>query len=154
MEKPVKKPKLWNIAILTGLLAAVLFFLVYGEESVPLDQVCVAMFLYLLLALLCLVFAFFQQLKYNLYSYNTAYYFGYFLFVLFLVISHGIIMIQVFRSPDSFTIFQVLVNLSDSIRLFIALSLTFLLVFAIALFASNILQMKKHGVYHHFRLHA
>lgn len=44
-------------------------------------------------------------------------------------------------------LFQVISNLQDSIFLFLVLSLAFLFVFAIALLASNLLLMKKHGVY-------
>ena len=146
MQKPIKKPKLWNIAILTGLLIIVLLILVLGKDNIILVPVCIALFVYLLLDLLCLANAFFRQLKYNLYSYNTAYYLGFFLFVFLLAISHGIITLQVLASPESYALIQVISNLADSTQLFIILSLAFLLVFSVALFISNILQIKKHGV--------
>ena len=44
-------------------------------------------------------------------------------------------------------LYQVIANLADSIQLFLVLSLAFLMIFAIALLASNILLIKKHGVY-------
>ena len=147
MGKLSKKPKLWNIAILTGLLAVVLFFLVHGHDPFPLGDVCIALFAYLLLVLLCLANAFFRQLKYNLYSYNAAYYLGFFLFVLVLAISHGFITLQVLSSPESYGLIQIISNISDSTRLFIILSLAFLLIYSIGLFVSNILLMHRHGVY-------
>ena len=73
------------------MLIIALLFMALGQKPLPLGSICLALLVYLLLVLLFLGNAFFRQLKYNLYSYNTAYYPGFFLFVLLLAISHGII---------------------------------------------------------------
>ncbi|MBR5930477.1 MAG: hypothetical protein IKZ95_00460 [Lachnospiraceae bacterium] len=111
----MKKPKLWNIAILTGLLIIALLIMVISRKTLPLSGICLALFVYLLLVLLCLADAFFRQLKYNLYSYNTAYYPGFFLFVLLLAISHGVITLKVLSSLGSVDLFQVITKRHSSL---------------------------------------
>ena len=69
----MKKPKIWNIAILTGILLIVLAVLIRDPDHIPVLPVSIVFLVYLVLDLICLVSAFFRQLKYNLYSYNVVY---------------------------------------------------------------------------------
>ena len=72
-----KKPALWNAAVLTGIAAVTAFILIcIGDEKNSL-LLCLLMDLYLLVLITFLVCAFFKQLQYNPYSYNTIIYTGF-----------------------------------------------------------------------------
>ena len=74
------KPKIYNIAVLTVILAAVVAILsIAGGEKKYLYILSVFTAYYLMVVVL-LVRAFFRQIEYNLYSYNTIFYSGFALF--------------------------------------------------------------------------
>ena len=83
-----KKPKVWNVLILSvavlALAAAALWR--WGVAAlVPLDIVTV-LYCAAVIAMLCS--AFFRQLRYNPYSYNTILYSGFAIFTLFVLCAH------------------------------------------------------------------
>ena len=74
-----KKPKVWNIAILSA-LTVVLLGVQLLREPVDLTLVFVTLCVCFGLTILFLIDALIRQLKYNPYSYNTIYYIGFSLF--------------------------------------------------------------------------
>lgn len=77
-----KKPKIWSIAALTAVAAALSITLaITGAEkhAVAISAVLDAFFL---TVIVLLVRGFFAQLQYNPYSYNSIYYMGFSLFLL------------------------------------------------------------------------
>ena len=93
-----KKPKVWNIAILT-LLTAVLTAVLVGMEVTSLRAVEGVLCLYLLLTVAFLLRAFVRQLEYNPYSYNTIMYTGFALFVVFVLIVDTVLTVRTLRNP-------------------------------------------------------
>ena len=95
-----KKPKVWNIAVLTAVLAvlsAVLF-----PTGMPRNiEITIVLFdVYYALVIVLLIAAFFKQIQYNPYSYNTIYYSGFALFFLSVLLTHIVLTVRIFRAPE------------------------------------------------------
>ena len=103
-----KKPKLWNIAALTGGLALVLaFFLLRGAERFA-AAISLSLGLYLLIVLVLLIRAFLGQLRYNPYSYNTIFYMGIALFLLAVLILQIRLTVLLIRQPEVYSALGIL----------------------------------------------
>lgn len=77
-----KKPKLWNIAVLSGALLAVIALLLHlGAERYG-AAISVSFIAYYVIVLVLLLSAFCKQIQYNSYSSNTIFYMGFTLFLL------------------------------------------------------------------------
>lgn len=140
-----KKPKLRVLLLLTVLAVAALaaVFLRGGERSaVP---AVVVMDVYLAAALALLFVAFFRQLQYNLYSYNTIFYAGFALFVLSVLLAHLLITPAVLRDPVPYQGAGILSFLTNSAGTYMLLSFPFLLVFSAALCVSNAVLLRREG---------
>ena len=83
-----KKPKLYHVAALSAgmLLVMLLLFCLGGEQEMRLS--CLLLSLFFVLVTVLLIRAFFLQIRYNLYSYNTIIYFGFALFTLFISLTY------------------------------------------------------------------
>ena len=139
------KPKVWNIAILSAVAVILFILLVTIPKPVPLLAVNLVIVVYLILTLIFLVNAFFQQLRYNPYSYNSIYYTGFALFLLSVLITHILITIQMIRFPDYYDLHSILVTLISSAKNYMMFSAPFILGFSVALFVSNISLLKHEG---------
>ncbi|MBQ6465465.1 MAG: YdcF family protein [Oscillospiraceae bacterium] len=140
-----KKPTLWNVAALTGVLAAVLaVFLLLGAEQHAF-AISLSLGLYLVLVVILLIRAYFGQLRYNPYSYNTIFYMGIALFlvaVLILLIRLTVLMV---RQPELYAASAVLHLLLGSAKIYMLLTFPFILVFSAALCVSNISLIRHEG---------
>ncbi len=140
-----KKPTVWNIAFLSAvMLAGVVFLLLFGGEEALLMADLLTV-LYCALVIVLLMDAFFKQLQYNPYSYNTIYYMGFALFALSGFLTHGNTVLMGFLRPGSLDGDRLLNMLLDSAKRYMRLSAPFLLLFSGALFVSNVSLIRHEG---------
>ena len=140
-----KKPKVWSIAILSAvMLAGVLILLgLGGQEAYLMADLLAA--LYCAVTVVLLLDAWFKQLGYNPYSYNTIYYLGFALFVFSILCTHGYAVILGFIHPEALEEDRLLRMLLGSARNYVRLSAPFLLLFSGALFISNVSLIRHEG---------
>ncbi len=140
-----KKPKVWNIAILTCITAVLTAVLACMGLKRNMIAISVLHVVYFLIVILLLVRAFFRQLRYNPYSYNSIYYSGFSLFVLTVLITHIILTVRMIREPAYREGTQILSTLLGSAQNYMMFSFPFILVFSTALFVSNISLIRHEG---------
>ena len=140
-----KKPKLWNIAALTGVMAAVLAVLLLSGAEKNAAVISVSLGLYLLIVLVLLSRAFFGQLRYNPYSYNTIFYMGIALFLLAVLFLQIRLTVLLIRRPEEYTTLEILHLLLGSAKNYMLLTSPFLLVFSAALCISNLSLIRHEG---------
>lgn len=140
-----KKPKIYNITVLTLALLVFLVLLTRAEETRRLQWGNLALTVYFALVIACLVNAFFRQLGYNPYSYNTILYPGFALFALFLFITHATVTVRCYQNPGEYRSVQMLFTLVHSAKNYMLMTMPLLLVFSIALFISNISLIRHEG---------
>ena len=136
-----KKPKIWNIAVLSAVTAVLLYYLADRNEKAIAFLVPV----YLLITVILLLRALIGQMRYNPYSYNTVYYAGFAVFGTLLFLVHLLYLYRAIRYPLGFDPRQVVNYLSSSGTTYMLLSFPFILVFAVALCISNIVLIRKEG---------
>lgn len=140
-----KKPKLWNIAALTCVFAAVLAVLFsHGAERYA-AAVSVSFAVYYTIVLAMLLAAYAGQLRYNPYSYNTIFYMGFALFLLAVLIMQLRLTVLLIRHPEEYTTGEILYLLLRSAKNYMLLTLPFLLAFSAALCISNISLIRHEG---------
>lgn len=140
-----KKPKLYNILILSVVTAILIGFLAQHNTGKSIVIIGMVLVLYFLIVLVLLVFAFFKQIQYNPYSYNTIYYLGFALFILSVWVTHIYLTVQLIHNPDVYKAQTMLHMLLSSAKNYMLLSLPFLLVFSIGLCVSNISLIRHEG---------
>ena len=140
-----KKPKLYNLLIQALFVGVILFLLIRGGAENYGVPISVLIAVYLLAALIQLVAAWFKQLQYNPYSYNTIYYMGFALFLLSVLIMQIYLTVQLIRLPLEYRVESVLHILLGSAKNYILLSAPFLLCFSAALCISNISLIRHEG---------
>ncbi len=146
-----KKPALWNVAGLTAVVAAVCIFLIYNGGQKNAIAANFVLCLYFLTVIILLMDAFFKQLQYNPYSYNTIYYSGFSLFFLSVLITHTILAVQMVRYPELYLglegqeMDQIAGMLLGSAKTYMLLSAPFILAFSSALCVSNISLIRHEG---------
>ena len=141
-----KKPKVYNVAILSAVTAAVLAFLL-TRDPIRMVAVGVALGVYLGLTIIFLLTAFVKQIQYNPYSYNTIYYIGFSLFLLSVLISVILVVAQFDDTvyTDMAGIVTIFHTLLGSAKTFMILSIPFMTVFSVALCVSNISLIRHEG---------
>ena len=140
-----KKPKLWNVAALTGVLAAVLAALLFTGAQAHAAAISLVLSLYYPLVLLLLLRAFRGQLRYNPYSYNTIIYMGFALFLLAVWILQLRLAVLLIRKPEEYTANEILHLALGSAKTYMLLTAPFLLVFSGALCISNLSLIRHEG---------
>ena len=140
------KPKLWNLAALTGVTAAVAALLLLTGGTYRAAAICGVMSAYALGAILLLLWAFREQIRYNPYSYNTIFYFGFALFSVYVLIAYLLLTVHTLRHPEVYQTNMILHTLLGSAESFMLLSSPFLLVFSAALCISNISLIRHEGL--------
>ncbi len=139
-----KKPSLYNILILTVIV--VIFFVIMFLQKDPSVALCsVILFLYFIITEILLTAALVKQLQYNPYSYNTIYYSGFALFILFILAAEIPRTIQIVRDPGLYRLLDVFSWMNVSARSFIKLTFPLVLVFSVLLAASNISLIRHEG---------
>lgn len=140
-----KKPKIRNMLYVSLFFFAVIAGLIVMKA--PSMYVMTALLIYLFTMVLMLLKAFFDQLYYNPYSYNSIYYISFSLFVMTMVIAQIILIYNamVMHLTEEQTLFNMMVQLVDSAQFFMAISAPLILVFSIALCVSNIVLIHYEG---------
>lgn len=140
-----KKPALWHLAIITvfvlALALAALWFC--GDTALLTLDIFLACFYALVLVLLAV--AFFRQLRYNPYSYNTIIYSGFAIFILFVLCAHAYTATLGIINPEQMTSRRLLMTLLHSAKNYMRLTSPFLLLFSAALFLSNVSLIRHEG---------
>lgn len=137
-----KKPKVYNIAI-ASIIMLMVFFILYTMNK-P-DLILASFMVYFVTVLIMLKDAFFKQLKYNPYSYNTIIYSGFFLYVLFMLITVISIMIRIRNGSLANEVEYIIGSILNSSENYMYITFPFLLIFSIGLCISNIVLIRKEG---------
>ena len=140
-----KKPKLYDLLGVTAVTAALLALFILLDTPAHSVAVCLILGLYYLVVIVRLLTAFRGQIQYNPYSYNTIYYAGFALFVLFVLIEHIILSAKILRHPDVYTTSQLMHLALGSAKNYMLLTSPFLLAFSTALCVSNISLIRHEG---------
>ncbi|MBQ7670327.1 MAG: YdcF family protein [Clostridia bacterium] len=140
-----KKPKLYALMALSIVVAAVIAMLIIFDPLGNAGAACITFAAYCFAAILMLLYAFREQIKYNPYSYNTIIYFGFALFILFVMITHIVLAVRIFNNPEANDAYQIIYALLGSAKNYILLSSPFLFVFSAALCFSNISLIRHEG---------
>lgn len=133
-----RKPKLYDLAALTAAAAAAVGVMIAVDAKGLAIPICAAAIVYFALAVFMLIRAFIGQLHYNPYSYNTIYYVGFALFLVSVLITLAVLLVNLIRMPEVYGPSTVLYALLNSARNYMLFSAPFILVFAAALCISNI----------------
>ncbi|MBQ7542123.1 MAG: hypothetical protein IJT44_07530 [Clostridia bacterium] len=99
----------------------------------------------LLCVLVMLLVAFFRQMQYNPYSYNTIYYIGFALVVLSVLAMSIIGTVRMIFSVQTINLETIFGYLQNSAKLYMLLSFPFVLVFSAGLCVSNIALIRHEG---------
>ena len=140
-----KKPKVYNVAVLSVLTLLCLTPLLGAGESARLRWGNLILTLYFACVVLLLLRAFFGQLRYNPYSYNSILYLGFALFAFFLFITHAAVTLRCFRNPGTYRSVQMVFTLLHSAKNYILITMPLLLAFSIVLFISNLALIRHEG---------
>ncbi len=140
-----KKPKLRALAALTAAAAVIAAALALAFPERRGIAVCAAITLYVLGAILVLLWAFREQIRYNPYSYNTIFYMGFALFGLYVLITYIMLVVNMLRFPEVYTENQILHVLLGSAKSFMLFTSPFLFAFSAALCISNISLIRHEG---------
>ena len=140
-----KKPALWNIAVLSCAVAVLAFVLLRqgGEKNALI--LCVILDVYFLVSIVLLIRAFFGQIQYNPYSYNTIYYMGFAIFAVYVLGTHVLLTVRMIRSPEMYSEEHIAYILLVSAKNYMILTSPFILAFSIALCISNISLIRHEG---------
>ena len=103
-----KKPKLWNVLIQALLAAALLLLMIRDGAHRHAVAISALLAVFLLSTLIQLVVAFFRQLQYNPYSYNTIFYMGFALFLLAVWIMQIDLSLMLIRRPEEYQVQSIL----------------------------------------------
>ncbi|MBQ1502178.1 MAG: YdcF family protein [Firmicutes bacterium] len=140
-----KKPKEYSIAILTLMTAVIVAVLSLSGAASHGAAISAVIAAYLLAVIVLLIFAFFRQIQYNPYSYNTIYYIGFALLALSAFITQIIITVRLAAHPELEAGYQITSTLLGSAMNHMLWSFPFILMFSLALFASNISLLRHEG---------
>ena len=141
-----KKPKLYVLIPLTAFVLAALLLLVkfFGNEG----SLCANLVLeaYYIAVIFFLIKALINQLGYNPYSYNTAYYIGFSAFIVILLAENVYVLRVWFNHGGTISVEQLTASLLSSSVTFMSMTFPALAIFSVALIISNITLLKKEGV--------
>ena len=141
-----QKPKLRHLLVLTAAALLAVGLLSVTDPNKNAAACCVTVAVYCFLAALFLLYSFREQIRYNPYSYNTIFYFGFALFSLFVMIIYILLTIQISQVPAGQVISNILRYLIGSPKNFILFSFPFLLVFSVGLCVSNLSLIRHEGL--------
>ena len=140
-----KKPKVYNVAALSaGTLALLaLIFALWGNWAARWS--CLILSLFFLAVTALLIRAFFLQMRYNLYSYNTVIYFGFSLFTLSIALTYALLFFRVGGMEPELVVTNIVGELLSSAKIYVLFSTPFLLCFSLALGISNLSLIRHEG---------
>ena len=140
-----KKPKIVNVAITSAAAVVLLVVAAFAAGGASFWVSNLILTVYFLAVICMLVRAFFLQLHYNPYSYNTIYYSGFSLLLLVLLIRHGSLAFRYIGQPSMAGMSSMLFFLQEFATHFIFITIPFILIFSVVLFVSNISLIRHEG---------
>ncbi len=140
-----KKPKVYHIAVLSAavLAALVLLFAFSGDRYLLCS--CLLLSAYFVAVSALLIRAFFLQMRYNLYSYNTIIYFGFALFSFFIGVVYAVEFFALRGVPAEHLLPNLMSGLLNSAKDYSIFTFPFLLIFSVALVVSNLSLIRHEG---------
>ena len=140
-----KKPKLYHLLAESIAVAAVA--VLWGRADPQGSTVWISIFMaaFYLAVVIQLLAAFFAQMQYNPYSYNTVFYVGFALFFLAVFALQVYLCMDMLRYPELRDTRQLLYVLLDSGMAFVIVLLPFWVLFSAGLCLSNILLLRREG---------
>ena len=139
------QPKLYDVLIAAAaVFAAVgILFAVKPAHYAPICSIILdCFFLYVLIRLIT---AFFGQIRYNPYSYNTIIYSGFALFTVAVLVTNVLLTVRLFKYAEIMSDSSILSALLNSAKTYMFISAPFILLFSIALCVSNIALIRHEG---------
>ena len=140
-----KKPKVYNIAVLTAVTLGGLGLLFWLGGEGELRFSCLVLSGFFLAVTVLLLRAFFLQIRYNLYSYNTIIYFGFGLFTLFISLTYVLMYFRLANMPPDIILPNLISGLLGTANVYALLTLPFILVFSVMLVISNLALIRHEG---------
>ena len=140
-----ERPKPYGLVVLTCVAAALILYLVFFAKEVHPIAACTVAIVYFSILMVSFVLAFFRQIRFNLYSYNTIFYVGFALFSVSLVMTFAMVMRWLLSEPELFGADYILWILSDSAKNYMFVSFPFVLLFSGGLCVSNISLIRHEG---------
>lgn len=140
-----KKPKITSIAVLSAVMLAALVLLIAlgGEKLIRFS--CLLVAAYFLSVSVMLLRAFFLQIRYNLYSYNTIFYIGFALFAFFCSITSILLFLNLREVPPEHVLTNLISLVTNSAKTYALLTFPFLFIFSAALVISNLSLIRHEG---------
>ena len=139
------KPKLRALALLTAAAVVINGALLWIDAQRFAAAICIVTAAYALGAILALLWAFREQIRYNPYSYNTIFYIGFAIFALSIVTTHTALAVSILRHPDAYSGREPIHALLGSAKNYMLLSAPFLFLFSLALCVSNVSLIRHEG---------
>lgn len=133
-----KKPKLYFLIPITIAASIAAYLLHRGEGNTNTAPLFALTIVYLAVVIASLMWAFFAQLRYNPYSYNTIYYVGFALFLFSVLLTHVMVLVRLLHYPDVYTADEIPHILVNSAKNYMLFSIPFIFIFSVLLFISNI----------------
>lgn len=143
-----KKPHVWGAAVLAVIAAGLIAVLTITGAEEHAIAISAVLDLFFLGAIMTLVWAFSEQVRYNPYSYNTIYYAGFSLFLLSVLITHVLLTVQMVQNPGWHTgqrLLQISSFLTASAMTYILLSFPLIAAVSFALCVSNLALIRHEG---------
>lgn len=142
-----KKPNTVSIAVMSAVAAAFILILIltgYQKHVIYISLVCD---IYFALVAFFMLRAFIVQIHYNPYSYNSIYYMGFGLFMLFIFISWLRMTFAIVSNVDIYinSAINILSMMAASAQTYMFISIPFVFIYSIFLIVSNIVLIKKEG---------
>ncbi len=139
------KPKLRALALWTAAMLIALILVAWFGGARRGAAMSLVTALYAFGAILALLWAFREQIRYNPYSYNTIFYFGFALFALSVMITHILLAARMLKYPDIYAEGATVRALLNSAKSYMLFSFPFLFVFSAALCISNAALIRHEG---------
>ena len=140
-----KKPMLYDLLAVAVIFLAADIFLVLGDPVKNASKACMLQAVFFIYAFVRLVTAFFRQLRYNPYSYNIIYYFGFSLVDIYVIIAHIDLFFKMKEYPEVYSWTMMIHLLLGSAETFMILTSPLLLIFAVAMCISNASLLRHEG---------
>ena len=140
-----KKPKLYWLLIPVAVSAFIISVLLFTDPRRYASGVCMTAAALCFVVVAGLLHALRGQLQYNPYSYNTIYYTGFALFMLFVFATYVMLSVRLLTQPEQYNLNGILYILLRSAKDYMFLTLPLLLLFSGALCVSNISLIRHEG---------
>lgn len=140
-----KKPKLYRLLIPVAVSAFIISFLLFRDPERYAPVICLTVAALCLVVVAGLLHALCCQLQYNPYSYNTIYYMGFALFMLFVLVTYLVLAVRLYTQPEMYHVNEITHILLRSAKEYMIWTFPFLFVFSCALCISNVALIRHEG---------